>query len=881
MTTTHTPSGLSAGEEWLDADFDLPEGDAIHASDVESDKEDDEDWDMEMDLGQTGGARVKTGSEGSLPTGVLARPVTSGQLPRMHTIRPPLHMSLEEEDDDDDDEGIPTIKAAILPRMPAPPPPATSCSSAPMEIDDDFEDGFALPSDLTKLSLRPLDLNHRSSKSSMEWGDKDHTTSSQSSDAYSTLGFADHSPPSTTYTSASSVSSLPDTEEEDGNLSDDLLDGLVVPSGLFESGQSGKKLTKILETKKKTVFIDMRVKVSSPDPEDDFESGLVLDDETELSPSRLLQKPQLISRRIIAPPTTRSKSVPPHISTLCPPSRTKGDRAKSPNNPPVSSVNQFRKINAPPSPPPASASRTQTYSQALTSSLVPSSSKSLLTAKTTGLRGQKSHSGLKPVSPPPARQLTRKASLPSLSDNALDQPSGSGTAYATAARYNAPTASSRAKAHSSSTSRIQGLDFTVPPTRPSTPSSNPVALRLTMPTTSSRMKTRTPISAVFAHHPPPARSTSPLPPTPRPPSSSSIKHPTMTGKVRHVQTQSLPGVPTAKVLKRPKRQRTYGDGTELDAFEDLPLNRDKEGKYRVQPKGYGNRVPGASYPMPPKLDSQPEQGSLRRTTRYEPLGPGSKGMPPSKTLKRTSRMDFAAPKSVEPESLGKKRKTPSTPTDSSRRKPTLIRNLGGAGCPRVVGEMKWNPQTLRWEGNDQVLRDFDATVGTSTRPALITHLTGSSIGSPVSSFAAGARKVGNMIFDPSRMCWVSTLPPDEDEPDVFANLADDEDSDDWESKGDTIRASAQLHRDKDATPTGPQIQTSSSFASRTRSRSESESDRGSRASMVCDIEDGFFESCQAAEQRHRLEMRGWITPSPAQPDRTFLYEIRALATRQY
>lgn len=195
--------------------------------------------------------------------------------------------------------------------------------------------------------------------------------------------------------------------------------------------------------------------------------------------------------------------------------------------------------------------------------------------------------------------------------------------------------------------------------------------------------------------------------------------------------------------------------------------------------------------------------------------------------------------------------------------------------------MKWNPQTLRWEGNDQVLRDFDATVGTSTRPALITHLTGSSMGSPVNNFAAGARKVGNMIFDPSRMCWVSTLPPEEDEPDVFANLADDEDSDDWESKADTIKATLQLNRDKDTTPTAPQIRASGSLSSRTRSRSESESDRGSRASMICDVDDGFFDQCQAAEQRHRHEMRGWIAPTTTQSERAFLYEIRALATRQY
>ena len=112
--------------------------------------------------------------------------------------------------------------------------------------------------------------------------------------------------------------------------------------------------------------------------------------------------------------------------------------------------------------------------------------------------------------------------------------------------------------------------------------------------------------------------------------------------------------------------------------------------------------------------------------------------------------------------------------------------------PKVVGEMKWNPQTLRWEGNDQVLRDFDVAVGTSVRPALITHLTGSSAGSPMSSLASGPRIVGNMIFDPVKMCWISTLPPEEDEPDVFANLADDEnDSDTWETKDS--REEAQGH----------------------------------------------------------------------------------------
>lgn len=220
----------------------------------------------------------------------------------------------------------------------------------------------------------------------------------------------------------------------------------------------------------------------------------------------------------------------------------------------------------------------------------------------------------------------------------------------------------------------------------------------------------------------------------------------------------------------------------------------------------------------------------------------------------------------------------------SRTTPPSQRPLDSQTLNAVVGEMKWNPQTLRWEGNDQALRDFDVAVGTSLRPALITHLTGSSIGSPCGSFAAGARKVGNMIFDPQRMCWISLLPPEEDEPDVFADLADDEHDDDWEAKGGTIRASQQ--GGSGALPKSKNIRIEAQSPARTHSRglSESESDRGSRASMVCKIDEGFSGKCRVAEERHRSEMRGWTSSrneASAQPDRTYLYEIRALATRQY
>ncbi len=197
--------------------------------------------------------------------------------------------------------------------------------------------------------------------------------------------------------------------------------------------------------------------------------------------------------------------------------------------------------------------------------------------------------------------------------------------------------------------------------------------------------------------------------------------------------------------------------------------------------------------------------------------------------------------------------------------------------------MKWNPQTLRWEGNDQVLKEFDAVV-TSTRPALITHLSGSSIGSPVLSLAAGARRVGNMIFDPSRMCWISALPPDEEEPDVFANLADDEeDGDGWETKGGTIRAALQLSMASSNT-SASSTDSPESIRSHTRTPSDAGSDRGSRASLICsNVDEAFVARCRVAENRHREDMSGWVHALAVRPPAaaSFLYEIRALATRKY
>jgi hypothetical protein len=874
MSAIPAPTLILPREEWPDADFDLPDGVPLHASD----KDEDEDWDIDMDLGLTGGAKAN-----AVVAGLVARSEIS-HFSHLITIRPPLRQP--DSNDDDDDEGVSTIKAAGFPTL------LRSISAKPAvdSIDEDFEDAFALPSDMTRLSLAPLSLNHRSSKNSLEWGDKDNSSSSQSSDAYSTLGFAETSPSTN---SCSSSVSLPETETEE----DDELEGLVLPSALFESGHSGRQLKKILEMKKKAQQTDKPVKVSNLDPEDDFEMGLVINDDVDLSPSRLMYNAQHQTQRHF----NRSVSMPPQrLSTLRPPSRAQLERSKSPANPPISSAKQLQKLRLSPSPPLRPPSRSQNFQALISNFPIPaptSSSNNFLSPKPGSLRGQKSHSGLKPPTPPAsARKLTRKASLSSLTGVGLSQALCPGSDQIKSARYEEPTVASKAKSHKSSTSHIH--DIKTPPARPSTPSSNPTALRLTMPT-QCRLKTRPALSQLFGgpsssgKESPATRATSP--PT-RPPSSLSLR--------ASVPQRSLTNVPppppvVPRLLRRPKRQRTYGDGTELDGIEDLSTNREKEVRYRVQPKGFGNRIPGATYPPDAgekitAIDKPPDKGTIRKKGKREGsiTNETSVVLGHSNTLRRSvTRIEFPSKTPCPTEVLLRKKKGVSSPSHPVvSRKPTLIRNLGGSAAPKVVGDMKWNPQTLRWEGNDHVLRDFDVAAGTSMRPALITHITGSSIGSPHGSFASGARIVGNMVFDPRRMCWVSTLPPEEDEPDVFANLADDEeDGEIWESKGDTIRAINPRISNVSTASTSSDGRTCATSPADTHSRTifESGSDRGSRASMVvCDVDAAFLESCRTAEERHRVEMKGWKSTlakrdTALASDRSYLYEIRALATRKY
>ena len=166
----------------------------------------------------------------------------------------------------------------------------------------------------------------------------------------------------------------------------------------------------------------------------------------------------------------------------------------------------------------------------------------------------------------PVPTLSRKHSLPSLSDaNASsyvhDRSPTARTPSASGKTYALPTMASRARQQSyplvslpaiagSPTTRDYPTSPSIPPARPSTPAGPGAAIRMTLPT-----RKRVVPSASD--------------PTGRSSASLGTMAPTL---------QAAP----PQVVRRPKRPRQYGDGTELDAFDDLPTNFEREKRFTAR-----------------------------------------------------------------------------------------------------------------------------------------------------------------------------------------------------------------------------------------------------------------------------------------------------------
>ncbi|GAB7354394.1 hypothetical protein MBLNU459_g4892t1 [Dothideomycetes sp. NU459] len=291
-----------------------------------------------------------------------------------------------------------------------------------------------------------------------------------------------------------------------------------------------------------------------------------------------------------------------------------------------------------------------------------------------------------------------------------------------------------------------------------------------------------------------------------------------------------------KTVTKPSRKRNFGDGTELDLFDDLPTSVSKESKFLKQPSS--RLAPKSLRNIPSRLDVQGPT-KLPIPDRMQTPGPMTPRSP-MKIFQEASNTprylrDTAASRNAREQRL---RHAPSLPNAANPRprsegplmpvstnwkaqiaarsphtSPSAQRNKGKRVAPNFIAPnvahigktmtekgMVFNPQTLRWEGNENVLAPFEIPpppLQTPTptshsnhhhtqsqpppasppRPALITPL--------ASDYSnQNIKVVGGMVFDPRRMCWLKLRPGDaghnnpkspsvaEDEEDPFAAIED-------------------------------------------------------------------------------------------------------------
>ncbi|RAK94592.1 cytokinesis regulator [Aspergillus costaricaensis CBS 115574] len=279
----------------------------------------------------------------------------------------------------------------------------------------------------------------------------------------------------------------------------------------------------------------------------------------------------------------------------------------------------------------------------------------------------------------------------------------------------------------------------------------------------------------------------------------STRHDTM-GKTLNESSPEALVAASKRTLTRPTRRRNFGDGSELALFDDLPTSSSAERKFVKHPSGRG--VPrtlrsklnhGQSNTA--KADATIEQATPSATIRLNSVTPRFARDTNASRNAREQRIASLTntPKNRDNHPLAplgmnwkpanvsrvpsnsatiRSRKSKAAPVPVS--KPQLIKPMGtGVQEPKSLNGMRYNPSSFCWEGNENIVQDFDTMSPKSPKPtpALITNI--------------GAMKnvqvVGGMVFDPQRMCWLKLAPLQpgkdglvaiQDEDDVFAGLDD-------------------------------------------------------------------------------------------------------------
>ncbi|KAM0250898.1 hypothetical protein ACHAQJ_008432 [Trichoderma viride] len=275
-------------------------------------------------------------------------------------------------------------------------------------------------------------------------------------------------------------------------------------------------------------------------------------------------------------------------------------------------------------------------------------------------------------------------------------------------------------------------------------------------------------------------------------------------------------------LSRPKSKRHFGDGHELDAFDDLPTSKESESRFLKQPSASNSKRRSQQVPPPPPPPPQVDRNQTPSPWNAAPAPAIRSTYTPSfardtaaSRIARETALAHRTPSggplasvsaqraptrsnTQQPSHLAQSTNRTKRPKRPQQLKPHLIANLNGGKDSKVVKGMFYNAETYCWEGNENALNAFDGSTSTPSsnsipshlirdkeasapRPALITNISGTK----------GVQVVGGMVFDPQNMCWLKLGPQNmtaseatdsldnfngfEDEEDVFKDIPDLED----------------------------------------------------------------------------------------------------------
>ncbi|KAI1820659.1 hypothetical protein F4861DRAFT_545360 [Xylaria intraflava] len=256
--------------------------------------------------------------------------------------------------------------------------------------------------------------------------------------------------------------------------------------------------------------------------------------------------------------------------------------------------------------------------------------------------------------------------------------------------------------------------------------------------------------------------------------------------------------PAWQQINKPRRLRHFGNGHELDAFDDLPTSSHTESRYVKQPTASGNKtsfrnkthqnvLPDYNTPSPVSSLSPPGVGSRPHFARDTTASRLAREASLAQRTQPTSSLAALVSQRAQPTStlttltsqraghLPTRNINPHAPLRRNRSKksrkppqlkPHLISNLNSAKDSKVINGMTYNPATFRWEGNENVLNAFDPPAPSlptapltqptprdkdvaTPRPVLITNI----------NTKKEMRRIGDMVFDPQNMCWLKIEVP--------------------------------------------------------------------------------------------------------------------------